>query len=103
MASFINCPHIGPRPREEFTIKGAVLERPAPDSSFDAWMDYVYWRENKRGLVAEFWHHTFGTRRWFVVLRDTQTHEVEAVHDAADYMRGLKTQAAKIIGEGTGA
>jgi len=94
MASFINCPHSGPRPKEEFTIKGAVGTRPTPDDGFEAWMDYVYWRENKRGLIAEFWHHTSGTRRWLVVLRNSENHEVEAVHDAADYMRRHRKKTA---------
>jgi len=100
MASFINCPHSGPRPKEEFTIKGAVLDRPNPTAGFDAWMDYVYWRENKRGVIAEFWHHTSGTRRWLVVLRDSQTHEIAQVHDAANYMRHLRNNVATKNKEG---
>ena len=84
MASLIDCPHCGPRPKEEFGIKGAVLTRPAPDAGESAWMDYVYLRENPRGAYREYWHHAGGCRRWLVVTRDTATHAVAGVTDAAE-------------------
>jgi len=83
MASLVFCPHCGSRPKEEFTIKGAALPRPAPDAGEQAWMDYVYLRDNPRGRYEEFWHHTSGCRRWLVVTRDTATHEIEASRDVA--------------------
>ncbi len=49
MASLIRCPHCGPRPREEFTIRGAALKRPAPDAPGEVWFAYVYLRDNPRG------------------------------------------------------
>jgi heterotetrameric sarcosine oxidase delta subunit len=84
MASLIQCPHCGARPKEEFTIKGAALPRPSPGANPDAWFSYVYLRENPRGSYEELWHHTSGCRRWLVVSRDTVTHETAAVCDAAD-------------------
>jgi heterotetrameric sarcosine oxidase delta subunit len=83
MASLVSCPHCGNRPKEEFSIKGAALPRPAPDAGAEAWFAYVYLRENPRGGYEEYWHHTSGCRRWLVVTRDTGTHEVEGVRDAA--------------------
>ncbi|KAA3515598.1 sarcosine oxidase subunit delta [Agrobacterium rosae] len=83
MASLISCPHCGARPKEEFTIKGAALARPSPDAGTDVWKDYVYLRENPRGLYEEYWHHTSGCRRWLVVTRDTATHEIEKSRDVA--------------------
>ncbi len=84
MASLITCPHCGQRPREEFTIRGdASLIRPAPDAPQADWYAYVYLRDNPRGLFAEHWHHSGGCRRWLVVTRDTVTHEVYKVADAA--------------------
>jgi heterotetrameric sarcosine oxidase delta subunit len=42
----------------------------------DQWHDYVHIRENVRGRIAEYWHHTGGCRQWLVVERDSVTHEV---------------------------
>lgn len=83
MASLVPCPHCGRRPKEEFTVKGAALARPAAETDQQAWMDYVYLRDNPRGRYDEYWHHTSGCRRWLVVTRDTATHEIEASRDAA--------------------
>ncbi|WP_417668258.1 sarcosine oxidase subunit delta [Roseibium sp.] len=83
MASLINCPHCGLRPKEEFTIRGdASVSRPAPDADGDTWHAYVHLRENPRGLHKEHWHHTGGCRRWLVVTRDTVAHDVASVEDA---------------------
>ncbi|WP_455270023.1 sarcosine oxidase subunit delta [Rhizobium herbae] len=84
MASLIACPHCGPRPKEEFTVRGdAGITRPAPDAGEDAWYAYVYLRDNPRGRHKEHWHHTSGCRRWLVVERDTMTHAIYAVTDAS--------------------
>ena len=83
MASLIPCPHCGLRPKEEFTIKGAALPRPAPEASGDVWFDHVFLRDNPRGAYEEYWHHTSGCRRWLIVSRDTATHEIATTHDAA--------------------
>ena len=82
MASLVPCPHCGSRPKEEFTVKGAAIARPAPDAGTEPWMTYVYLRDNPRGRYDEYWHHTSGCRRWLVVTRDTATHEIEASRDA---------------------
>ena len=84
MASLITCPHCGRRPKEEYSIRGdASLIRPAPDAPASAWHEYVHIRKNPRGRYKEFWHHTSGCRRWLVVERDTHTHSVHTVVDAA--------------------
>ncbi|AXA45044.1 sarcosine oxidase subunit delta [Rhizobium leguminosarum] len=84
MASLISCPHCGSRPKEEFSIRGdAGLIRPAPDAGAEAWFDYVYLRDNPRGRHSEYWHHSSGCRRWLIVERDTVTHAVNGVRDAA--------------------
>src|SRR5262249_14886774 len=84
MASLVPWPHCGNRPKEEFTVKGAALKRPAPNSSAEAWFDYVYLRSNPRGRHDEYWHHTSGCRRWLIVTRSTATHEIEASRDSAE-------------------
>jgi sarcosine oxidase subunit delta len=82
MASLIRCPHCGQRPKEEFTIRGAALKRPAPDAAGQDWFAYVYLRDNPRGAHEEHWHHSGGCRRWLTVTRDTSTLAVSAVRDA---------------------
>ena len=81
MASLIDCPHCGRRPREEFTIRGAALQRPAPNAPAPDWRTYVYLRDNPKGLHREHWRHHAGCRRWLIVTRDALTHEVHAVAD----------------------
>ncbi|CCM76846.1 sarcosine oxidase subunit delta [Rhizobium mesoamericanum] len=84
MASLISCPHCGTRPKEEFTIKGdASLSRPAADAGTHDWFDYVYLRDNPKGQHKEYWHHSSGCRRWLIVERDTVSHKVHSVRDAA--------------------
>jgi len=93
MASLITCPHCGVRPKEEFTIRGdAGPMRPAPEAAFEVWDAYVHLRDNVRGVMAEHWQHSGGCRRWLVVERDTFTHDVHSVVDAAEFARA---QAAK--------
>ncbi|SDW75019.1 N-methylglutamate dehydrogenase subunit B [Albimonas donghaensis] len=82
MASLIACPHCGPRPREEFSVRGdAAPLRPAPDAAPEAWLAYLHARENPRGPHREHWRHEGGCGRWLVVARDTATHEVFSVTD----------------------
>lgn len=88
MASLIHCPHCGKRPREEFTVRGAALSRPAADGPDDVWFEHIYLRDNPMGPHAEFWHHLAGCRRWLVVTRDTLTHQTYAVVDASDWKSG---------------
>ncbi len=88
MASLITCPHCGARPKEEFSIRSdATLTRPAPDADAETWHAYVYLRDNPRGRHLEYWHHASGCRRWLVVERDTVTHAIHSVTDAADAAR----------------
>ncbi len=86
----IPCPHCGSRPVEEFTFLGdAKVERPAtPDDA--KWHDYVYLRDNPRGPIDEFAHHSGGCRAWLVVSRDTKTHEVFGAVIARNFKHGSK-------------
>ena len=63
--------------------RSAALARPAPDAAPEAWRAYVYERDNPKGEHREFWHHLAGCRRWLVVTRDTVSHAVARVEDAA--------------------
>ena len=85
MASLIHCPHCGVRPKEEFHIKGdASIVRPPPDATDEEWFRYMFTRDNPMGRYSELWQHVSGCRRWLVVERDTLSHQVYGVHDAAD-------------------
>lgn len=77
----IACPSCGPRDEIEFTWGGpADLARPDPATCSDeAWTDYLFMRDNPRGVQRERWCHTYGCGQWFQVERDTVTHRVVAV------------------------
>ena len=73
----IPCPWCGPRAQVEFTYGGdATLRRPANDARRDAWIAYVYLRDNPAGPHDELWQHSAGCRQWLRVTRDTRTHEI---------------------------
>ena len=78
----IKCPHCGARPSEEFTYLGDASAEAADiqrSPTMDQWFDYVYLRDNPKGRMHEYWHHSGGCRSWLVVERDTQTHEIFSV------------------------
>ena len=76
----LNCPYCGERPIDEFVQLGAAgLQRPAPDAGNDAFVDYVYLRDNPAGLHRELFQHLGGCRALLAVSRDTRTHEIHAV------------------------
>jgi heterotetrameric sarcosine oxidase delta subunit len=86
----IKCPHCGTRPIEEFTFLGDARPR-RPQSTepaaMDDWYAYVYLRDNPKGLIEEYVHHSGGCRAWLVVTRNTETHEVMGTVTASAYAR----------------
>jgi len=75
----IPCPWCGRRAQLEFTYGGdATAKRPAFDAPEDAWVQFVYLRDNPAGPHEELWQHSAGCRQWFRVRRDTRTHEILA-------------------------
>lgn len=81
----ITCPWCGPRAENEFLCGGeSHIQRP-PESVSDAtWGDYLYVRENPKGLHYERWLHRGGCAQWFNVARSTVTHEIKAVYRMTD-------------------
>jgi sarcosine oxidase, subunit delta len=72
----IACPYCGERPEVEFAYGGqAHLVRPRAPSELtdEQWADYLYRRDNAKGVHAERWRHTHGCGRFFNALRDTTT------------------------------
>ena len=92
----INCPHCGPREESEFACGGeAHIARPLAENSLtDAqFADYLFWRDNPKGMFLERWRHTAGCRRWFNVARDTVTHEITEIYPMG------KTPSTKLAAE----
>ena len=81
----ITCPYCGERDEAEFRCGGeAPGPMPQPGEGDDAWADYLFARDNPKGLVHERWCHSFGCNQWFNVVRDTVTHCIHAVYGAAE-------------------
>lgn len=79
----IPCPWCGERDQSEFSYGGeAHIVRPAdPDALNDEqWGDYLFFRDNPKGLHREQWVHSAGCRRWFNAVRDTVTYRIHAVY-----------------------
>ncbi len=83
----IDCPYCGPRPELEFAHGGqAHVVRPADPAaaSDDDWLQYLYLRDNTRGVFAERWRHARGCGRFFNALRDTTTDQFLATYRAGE-------------------
>ncbi len=74
------CPWCGEhREEEEFHPKGqAHIVRPAdPDACSDEeWGDYLFFRDNPRGIHQELWVHAAGCRKFFNVVRHTVSYQI---------------------------
>ena len=83
----IACPCCGERGLEEFSYFGdATPQRPRDGAAApgEAWVDYVYLRDNPAGPHRELWYHGAACRSWLVVTRDTRTHAIADVARAQD-------------------
>ena len=79
----IHCPYCGERPEPEFAYGGqAHIARPAQpaETSPEEWTQFLYLRNNTRGVHAERWRHTRGCGRFFNALRDTTTDQFLATY-----------------------
>ncbi len=83
----IACPYCGERPEVEFVYGGqAHLVRPRVPSevSDERWADYLYRRDNIKGVQAERWRHAHGCGRFFNALRDTTTDRFLAIYEVGE-------------------
>ncbi len=86
----INCPLCGERGVEEFAYHGdATVTRPDVDASSEAWVEYVYLRDNPAGPHDELWYHSAGCHAWLVVRRDVRSHAVMGARLARDVAAGV--------------
>ena len=77
----LDCPWGGTRDELEFSFGGeSHIMRPTPDASDAMWSNYLFNKENPKGIHYERWMHSYGCRRWFNVARDTVTHEIHAIY-----------------------
>lgn len=82
----IRCPHCGERSVDEYVQLGAAdPARPPADAGIEAFVEYVYLRDNPAGRHREVFHHLGGCRAILVVERDTRTHEIHRVAPAAEH------------------
>jgi len=75
----IPCPYCGVRDQDEFRYGGeAPIVRPVdPEKASDEdWGRYLFYRDNVKGIQLERWLHSHGCGQWFLVRRDTLTHEI---------------------------
>ena len=71
----IRCPWCGERDEVEFSYGGQaqIAYPPEPSATSDEeWSQFLFVRDNPKGLFQERWVHTHGCRRWFELERDTQ-------------------------------
>lgn len=79
----IECPWCGPREEVEFHYGGqAHVAYPQDPSALDdrEWAEYLFFRDNPKGLFRERWSHAAGCRRWFNAERDTVTYQFTRVY-----------------------
>ena len=115
----ISCPWCGERDQSEFSYGGeAHIARPgnSHDLSDEQWAEFVFMRNNPKGLFRERWMHASGCRRWFNAVRDTSSDRFIAVYKpgeekpdlplptlgtpSGEPVVGSGNDAAKVMGDG---
>jgi heterotetrameric sarcosine oxidase delta subunit len=79
----ISCPWCGDREEVEYHYGGqAHVPYPSDPTALSdqQWAEYLFFRDNTRGIFLERWCHSAGCRRWFNAVRDTVTHQFLAVY-----------------------
>ncbi|WP_315278333.1 sarcosine oxidase subunit delta [Kocuria carniphila] len=94
----IECPYCGPRNETEYHY-GGEAHVPYPQDPFQLtdqqWAEYLFYRSNPKGLIAERWVHSAGCRRWFNAVRDTVTYEIKTVYRVGDPRPSLDDHPAQ--------
>jgi sarcosine oxidase subunit delta len=77
----LDCPWCGPRDEPEFVCAGTThIVRPRLAASDQEWGEYLFFRDNPKGVHRERWRHAFGCGQWFNVARDTVTHQILRIY-----------------------
>jgi sarcosine oxidase subunit delta len=81
----IRCLYCGPRDESEFVCGGTShLQRPPLEATDQEWGEYLFFRDNPKGVHLERWRHVHGCGRWFNLARHTVTHEILSVYAMTD-------------------
>ncbi|WP_019170228.1 sarcosine oxidase subunit delta [Pseudaminobacter salicylatoxidans] len=79
----IRCPYCNEqRTEEELSYGGEanIVRAIEPDTLSDTeWTDYLFMRNNPKGLLQEQWCCAAGCGQWFKTERHTVTHEITEV------------------------
>ncbi|MDG0981617.1 MAG: sarcosine oxidase subunit delta [Tateyamaria sp.] len=80
----LTCPYCGQKSEEtEFHGGGeAHLKRFGPGSSDEDFQEYLFIRENPKGVHFERWRHIYGCGKWFHAARCTTTLEIFGTYSA---------------------
>ncbi|MDP5216670.1 sarcosine oxidase subunit delta [Ruegeria sp. 2205SS24-7] len=80
----LHCPYCGVDAEETELHAGgeAHVKRFGPGSDDDQFHDYLFMRENPKGVHFERWQHANGCGKWFHVARCTATLEVFGTYPA---------------------
>ena len=63
----------------------AHIKRMGPDSTDEEFVDYLFSRNNPKGVHFERWRHAHGCGKWFLAARCTKTLEVFGIYKAQTY------------------
>ena len=83
----IPCPWCGDRPELEFRYGGQAHVARAADAAAltdEQWSDFLYMRDNPKGMHAERWRHVHGCGRFFNCLRDTLSDKIFATYKVGE-------------------
>ncbi len=86
------------RPELEFRYGGEahVARPPDPGAVSDAdWAEFLYFRSNTKGVLAERWRHVSGCGRFFNCLRDTVSDRILAVYKTGEPRPSLGGEARR--------
>jgi sarcosine oxidase subunit delta len=80
----LHCPYCGMDVDETDLHPGgqAHLTREGPGSTDADFEDYLFMRENPKGVHFERWRHIYGCGKWFHVARCTNTLQVFGTYSA---------------------
>ncbi|MGD1869207.1 MAG: sarcosine oxidase subunit delta [Neomegalonema sp.] len=100
----LTCPYCGVTAEEtEFHPGGqAHIEREAGTEHSDAeFEEYLFLRNNPKGVHLERWRHQYGCGKWFNVARDTRTLEVYGSYEieAKEPPQEIKDRIAQRLAE----